>query len=92
MVGEKGVKLSGGQKQRVLIARALMRNKPIMIFDNAFSKLDKKTSDKIFQNLKDKYPQTTMIFITHKSNIENYVNRMIKLEEKTSEIQNTNTN
>ncbi len=33
-----------------------------------------------------------MIFITHKSNIENYVNRMIKLEEKTSEIQNTNTN
>ena len=90
MVGEKGVKLSGGQKQRVLIARALMRNKPIMIFDNAFSKLDNKTYDKIFQNLKDKYPQTTMIFMTHKANIQNYVNRIIKLEEKTSEIQDTN--
>lgn len=78
-VGEKGVKLSGGQKQRILIARALLRNKPIMIFDNAFSKLDNKTSDKIFQNLKENYPQTTMIFITHKSEIETYVERSIKL-------------
>lgn len=88
VVGEKGVKLSGGQKQRILIARALLRNKPIMIFDNAFSKLDNKTSDKIFQNLMKNYPQTTMIFITHKLEIKNYVDRMIKLEEGTSEVKN----
>lgn len=89
-VGEKGIKLSGGQKQRILIARALLRNKPIMIFDNCFSKLDNKTSDKILQNLIKKYPQTTMIFITHKVEIEAYVNRVIKIREGTSEIQNNN--
>ncbi len=86
VVGEKGIKLSGGQKQRILIARALMRNKPIMIFDNAFSKLDHKTCDNIFQNLMKDYPQTTMIFITHKSEIKDYVDRTIKLEEGTSEV------
>lgn len=84
MVGEKGVKLSGGQKQRILIARALIRNKPIMIFDNTFSKLDNKTVDKIFQNLIKCYPQTTMVFITHQAGIENYVDIMIKIEEGTN--------
>ncbi len=87
VVGEKGVKLSGGQKQRILIARALLRNKPIMIFDNGFSKLDNKTTDQILQNLIKKYPQTTMIFITHKLEIENYVDKVVKLEKGTSEIQ-----
>lgn len=84
VIGEKGIKLSGGQKQRILIARALLRNKPIMIFDNAFNKLDNKTSDKIFRNLKKKYPNSTMIFITHKLEVENYVDRIIKIEERTN--------
>jgi len=50
-----------------------------MIFDNSFSKLDNKTSGKILQNLKENYPQTTMIFITHKHEIENFTKRCIKL-------------
>lgn len=84
IIGEKGVKLSGGQKQRILLARALLNHKPIMIFDNSFSKLDNKTTHKILQNLMKNYPQTTMIFITHKSEIENYSERIIKLEAGTS--------
>lgn len=84
IVGEKGVKLSGGQKQRILIARALIRNKPIMIFDNAFSKLDNKTSNQVLENLNKQYPETTMIFITHRAEIEKYVDRVIKIEEGTS--------
>lgn len=79
IVGEKGAKLSGGQKQRILIARALLRNKPILIFDNAFSKLDNQTSHQILQNLIDQYPETTMIFITHKPEIQNFVNRCLFL-------------
>ena len=55
-----------------------------MIFDNTFSKLDHKTSDKIFQNLMKKYPQTTMIFITHNLEIKSYVDRVIKIEEGTN--------
>lgn len=90
LVGEKGVKLSGGQKQRILMARALLRNKPIMIFDNSFSKLDNKTTDKVFHNLIKKYPQTTMIFITHKIEIKNYVDRVISIKEGTSKMQNHN--
>lgn len=86
VIGEKGVKLSGGQKQRILITRALIRNKPVIIFDNAFSKLDNNTSNKIFQNLKNNYPETTMIFITHKLEIGEYVDNIIKLEEGTSKI------
>ncbi|MCI8759578.1 MAG: ABC transporter ATP-binding protein [Clostridia bacterium] len=81
-VGEKGVKLSGGQKQRILIARALMRNKPIMIFDNAFCKLDNQTANKIFETLRTKYPKTTMIFITHKQEIKNYVDNILELSNR----------
>lgn len=79
VVGEKGVKLSGGQKQRILIARALLKDKPIMIFDNAFSKLDGKTSNKILENLRKNYHNTTIIFITHKLEIKEYIDRIIKI-------------
>jgi len=81
-IGEKGIKLSGGQKQRILIARALLRNKSIMIFDGIFSKLDKETTNKIFQNLIKEYPQTTMIFMTHNLEIQNGVNKIIKLDNR----------
>ena len=88
LVGEKGVKLSGGQKQRILIVRALLRNKPIMIFDHSFNKLDNQTRDKIWQHLIKKYPQTTMIFITHHLEINQYVDKIFKLDKGTLEIQN----
>ncbi len=50
-----------------------------MIFDNSFNKLDNKTANQILQNLKENYPQTTMIFITHKQKIENFTKRSIRL-------------
>ena len=65
-----------------------MINKQIIIFDNAFIKLYNKTSHKIFKNLMEDYPETTMIFITHKLEIKDYVDRMIKLEKGTSEVKN----
>lgn len=83
-IGEKGVKLSGGQKQRILIARALLRNKPIMIFDNVFNKLDNETREKILKNLNKKYNDKTIIFITHDEIMKNNVDRIINLKDKTS--------
>ena len=66
MVGEKGTTLSGGQKQRVAIARVLVSEKPILIFDDALSALDNKTDMMIRQALNQKDHQSTNIIITHR--------------------------
>ena len=49
MVGERGVTLSGGQKQRVSIARALIKESPVMLFDDCLSAVDAKTEHKIVE-------------------------------------------
>ncbi len=51
MVGERGVTLSGGQKQRVSIARALMKDAPILILDDALSAVDARTEKAILEQL-----------------------------------------
>lgn len=84
-VGEKGLKLSGGQKQRILIARALIRNKPIMIFDNVFNKLDNETRKNILKNLQ-KYSDKTMIFITYDKNVEQSIDKIINIKNQSSDI------
>lgn len=83
-IGEKGIKLSGGQKQRILIARALLRNKPIMIFDNVFNKLDNETREKILKKLQKRYRDKTMIFITHDEMMEQNVDKVINLKNQSS--------
>lgn len=66
MIGEKGYRVSGGERQRIGIARALYRNTPILIFDEATSNLDAKTEREI-QDLLDSELQTkTIIFIAHR--------------------------
>lgn len=89
-IGEKGVKLSGGQKQRILIARALLRNKPIIIFDNVFNKLDNQTREIILKNIQDKYSDKTIIFITHDKNIFQKVDKIIDLEGQRNTIERKN--
>ena len=65
-VGEKGVTLSGGQKQRIAIARMLVLNKPIIIFDDSLSALDTKTDLQIRNALKQRNEKMTSIIITHR--------------------------
>lgn len=65
LLGEKGINLSGGQKQRINIARLLIQNKKILIFDDVLSKLDNNTKNKIVENLNKKFPNNINIFITH---------------------------
>lgn len=66
MVGERGVMLSGGQKQRICIARAMIKQPNILIFDDCLSALDTETEENILQNIDRDLKTTTSIIITHR--------------------------
>ena len=66
IVGERGVTLSGGQKQRVAIARMLMKEAPILVFDDSLSAVDTETDNKIRQELKKEMEKATVIMISHR--------------------------
>ena len=65
-IGERGVTLSGGQKQRISIARGLMKEAPIMIFDDCLSAVDARTEKEIITNLSAYLNNKTSIFVTHR--------------------------
>jgi ATP-binding cassette subfamily B multidrug efflux pump len=72
IIGERGVTLSGGQKQRTAIARALIKNAPILIFDDSLSALDTKTETEILDNIYSKQLQKTIIIISQRvSSVKN---------------------
>ncbi len=72
MVGERGVTLSGGQKQRSSIARALLKDSPILILDDALSAVDTDTEEQILRNLKINRRGKTTLIIAHRiSTIQN---------------------
>ena len=81
VLGERGVTVSGGQKQRISIARALLKEAPILILDDAVSAVDVKTEQKILENLKRERQGKTTLLIAHRvSTVEN-LDRIVCLEE-----------
>ena len=66
IVGEKGLGLSGGQKQRVSIARALLKDAPVLVLDDASSALDVLTERKVMSGIKEKSPDKTVIIAAHR--------------------------
>lgn len=81
LVGEKGVTLSGGQKQRVAIARTIINDHPIIIFDDSLSALDSETDASIRRDLKTLNQSATMIIITHRINSAMAADKIIVLNE-----------
>lgn len=78
-LGEKGLGLSEGQLQRICIARAILRDAPILLLDEATSSLDKQTEENVIRNIYENYPNKTVIAITHRNSILQYVDRIIEL-------------
>ena len=79
-VGERGITLSGGQKQRVAMARALMREPSIMIFDDSLSAVDTETEERIIQNLKTIMQGKSTIIISHRVSSVKHCDKIIFLE------------
>ena len=79
-VGERGVTLSGGQKQRTAIAQMLLREPPIMVFDDSLSAVDAETDVKIRSALKEKSKGTTTILIAHRISTLMHADKIIVLD------------
>jgi len=80
ILGERGITLSGGQKQRVSIARAIIKNPKILLFDDCLSAVDTETEEKILNNLKRLTQETTTIIVTHRVSSAKNANQIIVLD------------
>ena len=78
-LGERGVGLSEGQAQRIAIARGLLRPGGVLLLDEISSSLDGKTERQLFENLFKNYPEKTMIFITHRTEVCSLCDEVISL-------------
>lgn len=81
MVGERGVTLSGGQKQRIAIARVIINECPILIFDDSLSAVDAQTDANIRAQLNEMAQKTTTIIITHRVNSAMNADKILVLDE-----------
>ena len=81
ILGERGVTVSGGQKQRISIARALMKNAPILILDDSVSAVDTDTEKVILQNLRETRKGKTTILIAHRISTIQTLDKIVFVED-----------
>lgn len=83
VLGERGVTVSGGQKQRISIARALMKDAPVLILDDSVSAVDTKTERAILQNLRRTRAGKTTILIAHRISTIEQMDKILFIDEGT---------
>jgi ATP-binding cassette subfamily B multidrug efflux pump len=81
MLGERGITLSGGQKQRVSIARALIKEPKVLIFDDCLSAVDTRTEEEILNNLGRVMKGKTSILIAHRISTIKNANKILVLDD-----------
>lgn len=81
ILGERGITLSGGQKQRVSIARALIKDAPVLLLDDCLSAVDTETEEQILNNLKDIAKKKTTLIVTHRVSSAKNADKIIILNE-----------
>lgn len=81
LIGERGVKLSGGQRQRIAIARALLKNAPIMVLDEATASLDSETESLIQGSLDDIMADKTVLVVAHRLSTIAHLDRIVVLDK-----------
>jgi ATP-binding cassette subfamily B protein len=90
-LGERGVTVSGGQKQRISIARALLRNAPILILDDSVSAVDTKTEKAILENLSNTRKGMTTLLIAHRISTIEKMDKILFVEDGTVAAVGTHT-
>ena len=81
LVGTSGVRLSGGQAQRLALARTLYHTRPVLVLDDPFSALDKKTEAQIFANVKELARDSIVILISHRLYLFDQMDQVIWMDE-----------
>jgi ATP-binding cassette subfamily B protein len=81
MVGERGVTLSGGQRQRLALARALLKDPPVLVLDDSLSAVDTGTESRILEALRRRKGSQTTIIIAHRLSSVMNADRILVLDE-----------
>lgn len=82
--GDSGLRLSQGQRQRICIARALIRKPKLLVMDEAFGSVDKETEDRIVSEMKARFPEMTVIVVSHHQSILDKMDTVIDLTRAVS--------
>lgn len=81
LVGERGVVLSGGQKQRIILARALMRDTPVVLLDDPVGQVDSETAAAIIETIRKLSADRTVIIVSHRLSAVMFADRIIVLDD-----------